>query len=215
MKRRQCSKCGHRKPVAEFYKQATATDGYHSWCKTCSDANRTKNLQKKKRRRKVAVPATKVCAKCKTRKPASRFSQDKARTDGLYSYCKECKAAMTRSYNEKNREDVRGRQRARNKTPQGRRATRSNNLKAKFGISVQEFDQRFRAQDRCCAICKRRRKTKEKSFALDHNHSTGSLRGILCHSCNRALGLADENTRLLRAAIKYLERHSQGNTSTA
>ena len=163
----------------------------------------------------MTVPANKVCVKCETRKPASKFSQDKSRTDGLYSYCKDCKAAMVRGYVEKNREDVRSRQRARNKTPQGRRATRSQNLKTKFGISVREFDERFRAQDKCCAICKRRRKTKDKSFALDHDHSTGSLRGILCHSCNRALGLADDNTRLLRAAIKYLERHSRANASTA
>lgn len=55
-----------------------------------------------------------------------------------------------------------------------------------------------------CAICGKRRK-----LVLDHNHSTGLVRAMLCYSCNTGIGKFDDNPELLLAALHYLTRHKQ------
>jgi hypothetical protein len=45
-------------------------------------------------------------------------------------------------------------------------------------------------------------------LAVDHSHETGAFRGLLCHSCNRAIGLLGDDPARLRAAAEYLEDHS-------
>ena len=206
--RKTCSKCGESKDLALFYRQASRSDGYASWCKSCSDENRAKNRKSMKRRR-IATPATKVCSKCKVEKRASDFTPLKGSGDGLYSYCKACKAEMVRAYVQRNPEEVRRRARERKATPSGRLRVRKSNLKQSFGISKSEFDRKWRDQGKTCAICGARRRRGEPVFALDHDHATGMIRGILCHNCNRALGLANDDIRLLERAIKYLGRTAE------
>jgi hypothetical protein len=43
---------------------------------------------------------------------------------------------------------------------------------------------------------------------VDHDHTTGRIRGLLCTRCNAAIGLFEENPRLLRQAVGYLQRHT-------
>jgi hypothetical protein len=73
-----------------------------------------------------------------------------------------------------------------------------------YGISLEEYNKMLSAQGGSCAICScvpglRR-------LAVDHNHSTGKVRGLLCGPCNRALGILSDDPALLRAASDYLER---------
>lgn len=201
-----CTKCGQTKSLTDFYRQAASKSGYAMHCKACMDANRRRNRDKKRRRRKVEVPDTKVCRRCEVEKKAEEFSAMPSSGDGLYSYCRACKASMVRRYTARNGDAVRERARQRNATPKGRLATRKANLKRVFGIEKTEYDKRWRAQGKKCAICERTRKRNEKYFALDHDHSSGAHRGILCPNCNRALGLAADNIDLLKRAEKYLRR---------
>jgi MinD superfamily P-loop ATPase len=59
-----------------------------------------------------------------------------------------------------------------------------------------------------CAICKQPCKT-DRELAVDHNHKTGQIRDLLCHSCNVVLGLVNENEDILINMIDYLKRHSK------
>ncbi len=80
-------------------------------------------------------------------------------------------------------------------------------LKNKYKISLKQWDELFESQDRKCAIC-RTDKFIGKGPLTDHNHATGSVRGILCQHCNTLIGNAKESVEILREAIHYLTTHS-------
>jgi hypothetical protein len=52
-----------------------------------------------------------------------------------------------------------------------------------------------------CAICKK----DNKKLCIDHDHSTGIVRGALCTTCNSLLGMAKDNIQILKSAIEYLQ----------
>ncbi len=83
-------------------------------------------------------------------------------------------------------------------------------LKRTFGISNDEYEQMFDNQGRCCANlqCLSTKPGRKGYFIVDHNHSTGKNRQILCHQCNVILGLAKENTKILQGLIEYLQKHT-------
>jgi hypothetical protein len=78
-------------------------------------------------------------------------------------------------------------------------------LKHQHGLSVEEYKQLVDAQLNHCAICGWKWKEGHKNLALDHSHLTGKIRGLLCNKCNTGLGLFNDDPRLLRNAIQYLE----------
>jgi len=82
-------------------------------------------------------------------------------------------------------------------------------LKAKFGLTVEEYDCMLSAQSGVCAICRSPEtmtlRGKLKTLAVDHDHVTGKVRGLLCHACNAALGHMRDNPSTLREAALYLE----------
>jgi hypothetical protein len=61
--------------------------------------------------------------------------------------------------------------------------------KKRFGISLEEYNQMFADQQGCCAICGKHQSEFKRRFAVDHNHETGKIRGLLCLSCNTHLGI--------------------------
>jgi hypothetical protein len=82
---------------------------------------------------------------------------------------------------------------------------RAANLKSQFGITQDDYDMMYDAQDGLCAICHRACVSGRK-LAVDHDHATGRVRGLLCGNCNQALGKANDNPALLREMATYLER---------
>jgi recombination endonuclease VII len=72
-----------------------------------------------------------------------------------------------------------------------------------YGITLEDYDRMYAAQEGKCEICDIFCQTLE----VDHNHKTGKTRGLLCGNCNRGLGLFFDNINLLISAIKYLIRH--------
>lgn len=94
-------------------------------------------------------------------------------------------------------------------TEKGRRAERNKTLKRKYGIGVAQYEQLLEAQGGVCAICHKPEETlfhgKPRRLAVDHDHATNRVRGLLCHNCNRAIGLMrDDSERLAQAAV-YLK----------
>ena len=88
---------------------------------------------------------------------------------------------------------------------------KSNGLKRNYGITIEDYEVLLAAQGAVCAICKKpESKIDPRSgfpfpLAVDHDHGTGRIRGLLCMKHNRGLGLFDDDVRNLRAAIAYLE----------
>lgn len=80
----------------------------------------------------------------------------------------------------------------------------------KYGIDKKVYLEMQQTQQHCCKICGVHEKdTKQKELCIDHNHVTKAVRGLLCHSCNVALGFFKDDVSLLLKAIKYVE--TEGN----
>ncbi len=77
--------------------------------------------------------------------------------------------------------------------------------KTRRRVAVPDFDSILKSQDYKCAICKVEDSELNRVLSVDHDHSTGKIRGLLCHHCNTGLGLFRDNPELLRRAISYLE----------
>jgi len=77
----------------------------------------------------------------------------------------------------------------------------------KYGVSHVTMQDILYAQGNRCAICKRKRESDNgREWAVDHDHETGAIRGILCANCNGGLGMFQDSVVVLRGAIDYLER---------
>lgn len=72
------------------------------------------------------------------------------------------------------------------------------------GLTVQQFRQMESAQMSACGICGR----DDVPLCIDHNHTTGVVRGLLCTCCNAGLGMFQEDVQALHYAIAYLQRHN-------
>ena len=83
---------------------------------------------------------------------------------------------------------------------------RKSKLKLSYNLSVEDYNALLKEQNYLCAICLTPTPTgKWKVFAVDHYHTTGKVRGLLCNECNRGMGLLKDSSKLLRAAADYLD----------
>ena len=79
-------------------------------------------------------------------------------------------------------------------------------LKRDYDISLEDYKLMLLEQNNRCMICKKiNLKETRISLAVDHNHTTNKIRGLLCALCNKALGLFQEDSTILKEAIRYLE----------
>jgi hypothetical protein len=79
----------------------------------------------------------------------------------------------------------------------------------RYGISLEEYNQRFIVQNGKCAICSKSQMEFKRRFHVDHDHETGKVRGLLCENCNHMLGHVFDNITILESAIIYLQNHSK------
>lgn len=75
----------------------------------------------------------------------------------------------------------------------------------KYGITIAQYDEMFNSQNGLCAICKL---DSEKRLCVDHNHTTGEVRELLCDNCNVGIARFHESIDSLKSAIEYLHRHT-------
>jgi len=128
----------------------------------------------------------KACTKCGLKKELKDFHKRAAMLDGHKSECKEC----TRLY-----------QRQKYESGEIRAAV----YQRQYGITLMQYDQMISDQNGCCKICGTNEPGKNrKRFSVDHNHDTGQVRGLLCGSCNSALGLLKDSPIILQSALIYL-----------
>jgi hypothetical protein len=81
----------------------------------------------------------------------------------------------------------------------------------KYGITPEQFHSLILKQNNCCAICGKpetiKWRGKIKKLAIDHNHDTGKIRGLLCHFCNVGIGQFRDSLPLLQKAMDYIKLH--------
>ena len=79
-------------------------------------------------------------------------------------------------------------------------------LRRQYGIGVADYNALLVAQEGCCAICRTDKMGGKGVFHVDHEHTTLTVRGLLCTSCNTGIGSLKESVAILQRAIDYLSR---------
>lgn len=134
--------------------------------------------------------SSKICIKCKVEKP----TQDFRKHSNGNNKCRDCINAYERQIRLNNYEHCKN-------------LSRIRHLKNEYGITLEEFNKMNEEQNGLCAICKKPENPSLcDSLSVDHNHTTGKIRALLCRKCNSLLGLANDNALHLRLAADYLER---------
>lgn len=129
----------------------------------------------------------KRCFKCEKKKSIKEFHKNKQKKDGLDHLCISCRQLHTRKQT----------------------------LEQRYNISIEEYNILLKIQHECCAICSKHQSEFVKGLGVDHDHETGLIRGLLCFTCNGALGHYElkqkEFTKYLRITspkiiIKFLKK---------
>jgi hypothetical protein len=105
-------------------------------------------------------------------------------------------------YNAKHKEqiDARKKEYYTNHKEQFFTSERKFRLKNKYGITVEDYEDMYAEQDGCCSICDRHYPV----LCIDHCHTTGAVRGLLCSECNKALWFLHDDINIFQRAIDYL-----------
>lgn len=125
------------------------------------------------------ISGRKVCFVCKTDKDLSEFTQY---ADGHYhSYCNECKKETFRKYQ------------------------KTVGRFSRYGLTKEEYEKRYDAQDGKCAICHEH----FEILCIDHEHNSSNIRGLLCRQCNAAIGALREDVNIVENALTYLKKSGE------
>ena len=87
---------------------------------------------------------------------------------------------------------------------------RDNYYKRKYGITLEDYNRMFAEQKGRCAICETHQCDTGRAFAVDHDHKTGKVRGLLCQACNTAIGKLQDDPKLIQRAAEYVASHATG-----
>lgn len=154
----------------------------------------------------------KQCRICLHFKPVTSFHKNgfkrKNGSSGIRTECKSCSKNVHDKYVETHREEL-------NKYMKGRyddaekRRIRSYGLERMYGLSENDYNNILALQNNKCAICNIDQSNHKRPFDVDHCHETGSIRGLLCMRCNRAMGLFKDNIDILLKAASYLKKNKK------
>lgn len=134
----------------------------------------------------------KTCTKCKVTKALNEFSFRTRAGDGKDYQCKACRAAYGKEWRIKNADKH-----------------RDGRLKYSYNIGLDDYNAMLEAQGHCCAVCRTDTPGGRGTWHVDHCHTNGHVRGLLCTSCNVGLGHFNDNISTLSNAIAYLSRTAQ------
>lgn len=175
-----CKICDKTKPLEAFTRNKNERDGLRGECTDCRKQARRDRAVILAGTVTVDWSASKQCSFCNESKVATEFHRNRHGSDGLSSLCRSCKRDIWYEY--------------------------------EFGITKAEYDAIASRQGGRCAVCHNPEVAKHsngdvKLLAVDHNHETGMVRGLLCSQCNRGLGMFADSPDILRSALAYLKRH--------
>lgn len=165
----------------------------------------------------------KRCARCRKRKSLRVFHRDPRNISGRGSYCRPCHNRSRReSYYRDVRKSRARRRRWTREHPEQYKASRDRYYRKnrtrllqernrrrylkKYGIAYEQFRAMVKRQCNRCAVCKRPPNGRYRKLQVDHCHTTGKVRALLCVSCNSGLGHMRDDLKTARAAVRYLEK---------
>lgn len=132
------------------------------------------------------------CTDCNKFKSNDEFYKDSTKTSGYKSYCKKCSSKRAVKFTKTKEPDY----------------TRNVRLKNVYGITLEQYNQMFESQNGSCKLCGKHQTEFKRALAVDHCHKSNNVRSLLCHKCNGALGLVDDNIDTLNKMISYLIEHN-------
>ena len=124
-----------------------------------------------------------------------------------YSYCSECQSAVAKKWRSENIEHIKARAKEAFATLPPR-VKWLKKLLSRYGLTVEQYEVMYEAQARGCAICGE--PPQRQRLSIDHDHSTGEVRGLLCERCNSVLGRVKDDPMVLVSAASYLMEHGSG-----
>ncbi len=136
----------------------------------------------------------KVCTRCDTKKTMGQFHRWSLSPDGRKGYCITCASAINRRYRAENRAAVLQR-------------SKEKHYREEYGVTLAEKEIMFDQQGKICAGCGSSTPRHNHGWSLDHDHTNGKLRGVLCSPCNTALGMVRDNVETLQKLVVYLQFH--------
>jgi len=147
---------------------------------------------------------TKVCTKCGVGQPKQNYYVKSGK-------CKSCVNEERRvAYQKDPTKIIQRVQKYRKENPE---KIRDAKLKQAYGVGTDYYNNKLAEQNGVCAGCRKNRRLvwrgKEVEMALDHCHTTGKPRGVLCDKCNRAFGLLDENITTMENLIEYKRKYQK------
>ena len=170
-----CSACKGEFPTSCFHKATKTTRGYQYKCKACVSADDKTTHRMAYQRVKVAEWRGNNPEKRKEQKQR-HYEKHKDRID---------QRAKDWYYNNKDRHT-------------------SSALLRKYGITLDQYNLMRAQQNYCCAICNDQEDSVEKKMFVDHNHTTGKIRKLLCTKCNVGIGMLKDSPDIMERAAKYL-----------
>jgi hypothetical protein len=128
---------------------------------------------------------TKICNDCKEVKDSNKFAKNKYdKKDGRKTICKFCNNIRSKKYHNKHKEKI-------------------NNRQKEYYQANAEKLRMIDSQNHQCACCNEELYPTHGNICVDHDHSTGVVRKILCRSCNMALGIMNENPDKITKLLQY------------
>lgn len=217
-----CAKCGETKTCTEYGANKQSPSGLTSYCLTClaAKAREQRATPEGKKRHyestvrwvdKVAASGVvrsdrvKLCLRCREEKTFDLFPKNRRTKEGIGTYCLTCSAEVVRQ----RRQTEEGAQAHRDSSKRWRDSNttrnKDNHANWRYGLNHGQYDAMLAAQEGKCAICKTTEPgTGMVRFAIDHCHSSGKVRGLLCSNCNRGLGYFKDDPARIRRAIDYV-----------
>src|SRR5229473_7496563 len=186
---------------------------------------RYKDNHKEAVKARAKIYATKNAIRLKMNRDANREAR-RAAAKRYHQRNKEKIAAQGKVYREANADVLRAKRKAKWSTPEAKakrkeldeafflkhpEKRRQYHLRAKFRMIPSEYAKLITEQNGLCAICREPERAKQngvvRNLAIDHDHDTGKLRGLLCSDCNRSIGMMMDNPERLESAARYLRRY--------
>ena len=226
---KKCNKCGLEKELTEFRKDPARKDGHRGICLVCFREQTKLNIEKLRSRKYLPEIKEKKCCYCKELKSINNFDKNYSRYDNYSTGCKSCRAKRLKHKKQKliqNQDYIIPIEKKCNhclitkpiydfhidKNHITKHATcckkchkeknKNNRFSRYKDFSKEQYEEMYKQQNGKCSLCNKM----YIQLHIDHCHSTGIVRGLLCSSCNSALGKFGDNIEGLQKAIDYIKK---------